>query len=223
MQIHADFTECVVVDTHRLEWVESPEAGVARKMLDRIGDEVARATSIVRYEPGSRFSAHTHELGEEFFVLSGTFSDERGDYPAGPSVRNPPGSRHTPASTNGCEIFVKLRQFAPDDTGQVVIDTTTTTWQRGAASGIALMPLHAFGSERVSLVRLAPGVHFDQKARGGGAEVLVLEGTLGDPDAEHSAGTWMRYPSGREPSFSAGRTGALFWVKSGHLAREAAR
>jgi len=38
-------------------------------MLDRIGDEVARATSIVRYAPRSRFSAHTHGGGEEFLVV----------------------------------------------------------------------------------------------------------------------------------------------------------
>jgi len=50
-------------------------------MLDRIGDEVARATSIVRYAPHSRFSAHTHGGGEEFLVLDGVFQDEHGDYP----------------------------------------------------------------------------------------------------------------------------------------------
>ena len=52
-------------------------------MLDRIGDEVARATSIVRYAPHSHFSPHTHGGGEEFLVLDGVFQDEHGDYPAG--------------------------------------------------------------------------------------------------------------------------------------------
>jgi hypothetical protein len=33
--------------------------------------EVARATSIVRYAPQSRFSPHTHGGGEEFLVLDG--------------------------------------------------------------------------------------------------------------------------------------------------------
>ena len=73
-------------------------AGVERRMLDRIGDEVARATSIVRYAAGSRFSPHTHGGGEEFLVLDGVFQDEHGDYPAGSYVRNPPTSRHTPGS-----------------------------------------------------------------------------------------------------------------------------
>ena len=33
-------------------------AGVERQMLDRVGEEVARATSIVRYAASARFSAH---------------------------------------------------------------------------------------------------------------------------------------------------------------------
>ena len=60
-------------------------AGVDRRMLDRIGGEVARATSIVRYAPGSRFSAHTHTGGEEFVVLEGVFQDEFGDFPKAPT------------------------------------------------------------------------------------------------------------------------------------------
>ena len=58
-------------------------AGVDRRMLDRLGDEVARATSIVRYAPDSKFSPHVHTGGEEFFVLDGVFQDEHGDFPAG--------------------------------------------------------------------------------------------------------------------------------------------
>jgi len=58
----------------------SPIPGVDRRMLDRIGDAVARATSIVRYAPHSHFSAHTHGGGEEFLVLDGVFQDEHGDY-----------------------------------------------------------------------------------------------------------------------------------------------
>ena len=38
--------------------------GVERMMLDRIGGEVARATSLVRYAPNSTFSPHVHSGGE---------------------------------------------------------------------------------------------------------------------------------------------------------------
>ena len=111
MELNADFSQRVAVHAARLPWVASPIAGVDRRMLDRIGDEVARATSIVRYAPASRFSAHTHGGGEEFLVLDGVFQDEHGDYPAGSYVRNPPTSRHTPGSAPGCVLFVKLWQF----------------------------------------------------------------------------------------------------------------
>ncbi|HKE95561.1 MAG TPA: cupin domain-containing protein, partial [Povalibacter sp.] len=123
MELNADFSQRVVVHAARLPWAASPMPGVERRMLDRIGDEVARATSIVRYAPGSHFSAHTHGGGEEFLVIEGVFQDEHGDYPVGSYIRNPPTSSHTPGSESGCVIFVKLWQFAPDDRTRVCIDT----------------------------------------------------------------------------------------------------
>src|SRR4051794_15476408 len=86
--VNADFTQRVVISTDTLPWIPSPTAGIERRLLDRIGGEVARATSLVRYVPHSAFPAHEHGLGEEFFVLEGVFSDEHGDYGAGTYVRN---------------------------------------------------------------------------------------------------------------------------------------
>lgn len=94
MAVNADFSARVVIESQIAPWVTSPEQGVERKLLDRVGDQVARATSIVRYAPGSAFATHEHALGEEFLVLSGTFADEHGEYPPGTYVRNPPGSQH---------------------------------------------------------------------------------------------------------------------------------
>lgn len=53
MRPNADFNERVVLRPEDRDWVASPMAGVDRQMLDRIGEEVARATSIVRYAPDS--------------------------------------------------------------------------------------------------------------------------------------------------------------------------
>lgn len=80
MKLHADLRERVVVESESLDWLDSPMLGVQRRMLERDGEEVARATSVVRYAPNSHFSAHTHGGGEEFLVLEGIFSDEYGDY-----------------------------------------------------------------------------------------------------------------------------------------------
>ncbi len=107
------FDQREAVETATLPWAASPLAGVDRRMLDREGGEVARATSIVRYAPGSHFERHVHGGGEEILVLEGTFSDERGDHPAGSYLRNPPGSAHAPFSVDGCLLLVKLWQFGP--------------------------------------------------------------------------------------------------------------
>ncbi len=137
MRINAEFADKAVVVPNDSDWVNSPDSGVDRLMLDRIGGEVARATSIVRYAPGSSFARHEHGAGEEFLVLDGMFSDEHADYGVGTYVRNPPGSGHSPFSENGCRILVKLRQFDPLDLSHVVVDTTdNAVWPQEPGSNI---------------------------------------------------------------------------------------
>ena len=98
MKLNADLGRRAVALTDELPWQWSPDRSVQRRMLDRDGEEVARATSLVKYPAGSSFPAHKHGAGEEFLVLGGVFSDEFGDYPAGTYVRNPPGSAHSPCT-----------------------------------------------------------------------------------------------------------------------------
>ena len=180
-------------------------------MLDRIGDEVARATSIVRYAPGSRFSKHGHELGEEFLVLDGVFSDESGDYPTGSYVRNPPGSSHAPHSDDGCVIFVKLRQFDRADLLQFSIDTEAEAcWQDN------VLPLHSFGRERVRMLRLATGQSLAVGDEPGGIELLVVAGTLTLDGERYPRRSWLRFPDGDAVTVSAD-TASVLWLKSGHL------
>ena len=133
--VNADFSRRVVIATDEMPWIPSPQAGVERRLLDRIGGEVARATSLVRYAPASAFPAHDHALGEEFLVLDGVFSDEHGDYPAGTYVRNPPRSRHTPRTAPGCTILVKLRQMALSEQNRIVMDTASAKWEQADQIG----------------------------------------------------------------------------------------
>ena len=112
-------------------------------MPDRVGDEVARATSLVRYAPGSQFERHVHGGGEEILVLEGVFSDESGGHAAGTYLRKPPGSAHAPFSREGCLLFLKLRQFASSDLASVRIPTRSTPWRPGLVPGLAVMPLHS--------------------------------------------------------------------------------
>ncbi|WP_299322234.1 cupin domain-containing protein [Parasphingopyxis sp.] len=220
MRINADFSKPAIVRPGDVDWTASPVEGVDRKMLDRVGEEVARATSIVRYAPGSHFSEHEHGGGEEFFVLDGTFSDETGDFPAGTYVRNPIGTRHTPHSDEGCTIFVKLHQFDAEDTEQFAVQTRTAEFQPGQDEGLTVLPLHRFGAESVALIRYAPGTRATPDRRWGGEEILVLEGVLQDERGTYPAGTWLRYPHLWEGSDHFSEKGCLFYVKTGYLTPE---
>ncbi len=217
MNINADLSQRAVVDSEALPWVDSPLKGVQRRMLERDGDEVARATSLVRYAPGSAFSAHSHGAGEEFFVLEGVFSDEHGDFGPGMYVRNPPGSKHTPSSASGCTIFVKLRQMMADDQQHVRIDTTRGRWRPGDVTGLEVMPLHQHGAERVQLLRLAPATRVPARRHPGGQEIFAIDGAFADEEGRYARGTWLRTPPGSSQGV-ASEAGCTLYVKTGHLA-----
>ena len=221
MELNADFTKRAVVHAAQQSWVASPMAGVERRMLDRIGDEVARATSIVRYAPNSHFSPHVHEEGEEFLVIDGVFEDEHGKFPAGSYIRNPPQSRHTPGSTDGCTIFVKLRQFDSADRTDVRLDTKALPLVDAAGRpGVRTASLFHDRREDVRLEQWSPGATIALTPEGG-MEILVLEGSF-RASGQSSEETflplsWLRLPIGDRLTMVAGPEGCRVWVKEGHL------
>jgi anti-sigma factor ChrR (cupin superfamily) len=217
MRLHADPHERVVLCTPDLGWVPSPTTGIRRRMLERIGDEVAIATSIVEYAPGSAFPSHAHPGGEEIFVLGGSFADERGEYPEGTYLRNPPGSAHAPRSAQGCTLFVKLRQFTAGDDASVRVHTPTATWMPGLVRGLSVLPLHDHDGISTALVRWAPHTRFGAHTHPGGEEILVLAGTFHDEHGAYAAGTWIRSPRYSAHAPFTGDDGALIYVKVGHL------
>ena len=214
MELNADFSQRVVVHSDQLDWTPSPMPGVDRRMLDRIGGEVARATTIVRYAPNSKFSAHTHTGGEEFIVLEGVFQDEHGDFPAGTYVRNPPTSAHTPGSDEGCVIFVKLWQFDMEDRTQ--FRKTMAEEIATPVKGVATAVLHKDVRETVTYSQLDPGAELENTDPGG-IEVLVLSGSVTEGGETLGKGTWLRLPEGQALSAVAGPDGATLWSKTGHL------
>jgi anti-sigma factor ChrR (cupin superfamily) len=217
MEINADFSRRVAVHAARLPWVLSPMAGVERRMLDRIGDEVARATSIVRYAVGSRFSPHTHGGGEEFLVLDGVFQDEHGDYPTGSYVRNPPTSRHTPGAAVGCMLFVKLWQFDPADRKEIKLNTNDMAYAAAAdRPGVERLTLFSDDDEDVRLERWSPGASIALDVPGG-AEVLVLEGGYEQAGERFEPLSWLRLPVGSVLQATASPDGCRTWIKTGHL------
>jgi hypothetical protein len=124
-------------------------------MLDRIGHEQARATSLVRYAPASLFPEHSHPGGEEILVLSGTFT-ENGGLPGRLVLRSPDGSSHQPSSCDGTTIFVKLRQMSAEERQPVRIDTKDENNWYGQPQR-KICPLFSGGSETALIQNLAPG------------------------------------------------------------------
>jgi hypothetical protein len=183
VRVRADLREAAAVDSRDHVWIDSPLPGVTRVLLDRVGEEVAVATSLVRYAPGSRFDPHVHGGGEEFLVLDGVFSDEHGDYPAGTYVRNPIGTRHQPFSRPGCVLFVKLWQFHESDDHQF-------DWSLGKPPET----LFEREGEIVGTARIDAGgslrLESDEVQ-----EVLVLDGELQTEGNTYGPWSWLRWPA----------------------------
>ncbi|WP_201620287.1 cupin domain-containing protein [Psychrobacter maritimus] len=221
MFINADFTCRASLAPEHYQWVSSPQNGVERVMLDRVGAEKARATSIVRYAPDSYFPHHLHPGGEEILVLSGTFSADNIDYPAGWYLRNPPNSGHQPYSKEGAVIFVKLWQMPAAESRYVAIDTNdAANWQKQGNRDVC--HLFSDASEQVSLQRLDANEVLFTEAIKGGAEILVLDGEMIDAEIPEDAqiytrGGWIRLPVDALPPIKAGEYGATVYLKTGHL------
>lgn len=217
MKIAANFSQRIVVHSDALEWIESPMVGVHRKPLDRVGVEVARATTIVRYAPGSKFSPHVHTGGEEFIVLDGIFQDEHGSFPVGSYIRNPPQSQHQPSSDVGCIMLVKLWQFQPDDRTHVRLQTDFMgSVPHADFKGIHITPLYKDSIEEVSLLHFEPEAELILDVKNG-AELFLLSGSLAEQTDVLTQHSWIRVPVNGEIKAKAGNDGAKVWLKTGHL------
>ncbi len=216
--IHQDYDARVVV--RPADWVfrPSPVDGVDRVRLERNGGEKARATTLVRFAPEARFDEHTHEEGEEFFVVEGDVADDQGHYEAGDYVRNPPGSRHAlRAGASGAALFVKLRYFARDDQERVHLAARARAWSPGLVEGLRVSPLHEHGGVGTALVAWAPHTRFQRHRHRGGEEIFVVDGVFRDEHGAYPAGTWIRSPHQSVHEPFTGPEGALILVKVGHL------
>ena len=217
MDKNEDFSRRVVIHTEEMEWQASPVVGVARRPLDRVGGEIARATSIVRYAPGSQFSPHRHAGGEELFILDGVFQDEHGNFAAGSYIRNPPGSCHTPGSAAGCLIFVKLWQFDLADRTQVRLDTNKLAAVAPVSrTGFSAKPLFHDERETVTLEYWLANAEIELHATGG-MELLVIDGDFTEGEDHLQRHAWLRLPPGATGKAIVGSRGATVWIKTGHL------
>ena len=214
-RLNMDFQQAVVSRPNDQVWIESPSDGVSRVHLERVAEESGHTTSFVRFAPGSHFSPHTHPHGEEIYVIEGVFSDENGDYPAGTYIRNPPGSRHSPFTRQGCLLFVKLEQFDDDDDAQLVIHPDQQVWQPGIGN-LRVCGLHQHGTRHTALVSWPENEVFQKHTHFGGEEILVLKGKFIDEHGEYPQGSWIRSPH-LSVHFPYVEEETLILVKVGHL------
>ncbi len=223
MDVNADFKIRVSVHAAQDPWMASPMPGVERRMLDRLGDEVGRATTIVRYAPGSSFFAHSDPGGEEFIVIDGVFQDEHGDFTVGSYVRNPPNSRHTPSAAEGATIMVKLWQFDPEDRQTVRLQTQDMAAEPvSGCEGVSAIPLYKDAREHVRIEIWDAGTVRSVDGHKG-FEVFVLEGGFAEGNETFGQDSWLRLPVGHAFECMAGPEGARVWIKSEHLAETPTR
>jgi anti-sigma factor ChrR (cupin superfamily) len=218
--LRGDLFRREVVDTAALAWTSSPSPSVWRKRLHRVGpSEYGQVTSLVRYEPGSRFPEHDHPDGEEILVLEGVFSDHRGDHGPGSWLASPEGHRHAPWSDPGCVIFVKLRQYGGAGRAYIELHTRETAWSPTAEPGVEVKVLHADPRfpDQARLERFAAGAGPGPRRYPGGAEIFVIEGALEDEQGRYGRYTWLRLPPGASHA-PRSETGAVAYVKAGGVA-----
>ena len=216
MRLNDNLSEPTVAHAAAMAWVPSPAKGVDRRMLFRIGEEKARATSIVRYTPDSQFARHGHPGGEEFLVLEGVFQDETGDFPAGTYVRNPPGTGHAPRSETGCVIFVKLWQFRADDQHRVVRRPGDDSAAAPGPDVISSRLLFEGADERVVIAAWAPLAEI-ALPNTAGLELLVLDGSTHGEGRRLDRWSWLRLPAGVPFRAQAGTEGVQVWYKQAPL------
>jgi anti-sigma factor ChrR (cupin superfamily) len=64
------------------------------------------SAALLRYAPGARVPEHEHPGFEHIVVLEGSQKDQRGDYGPGTLVINPPNTRHSVESPDGCLVLI---------------------------------------------------------------------------------------------------------------------
>jgi len=234
IDLRSDKTKAELVVTSDIEWKATSQAGgVYRKMIERQGTEkVARATTIVRFEPDQSFPRHEHDGGEEFFVLDGVWRDDYGAFPKYSYVRNYIGSGHTPTiGEEGCVILVKLRQMSYLSKGE----PDHKSWDdlspdrvllKGIAqeNGVKRLDLFSSDLESTSVQVWPKNTIVSLSIPKHGAEIFVVDGSLNSELGIHNSWSWCRIPNDGDEvkivDFKTLGDDVYVWAKEGHLASD---
>ena len=207
--LNGDMSRSAVMQVDQMEWQASPSGTVFRKRFHLVGEpEAGQVTSLVRYAPGASFAIHDHPQGEEILVLEGIFTDHTGDWDAGSYLLNPQGFSHAPGSSDGCLIFVKLRQYQ----GNEHLAINSRDIEPEAADGYSRRQLASLGIEQTYLADLPAGVDIVRHQHQG-MECFVVSGQLEVNGLSLGRYDWFRCaPEERTEWYSQGCT---LYVKDG--------
>ncbi len=112
-QMHPDDQEYIRIDINQREgWQVDGQEGESILFLHHTDYE---KVSVTQWSSGFEASElRSYSGGAEFFVLSGSFSDESGCYEKGVWLRFPIGESHTPKSDEGCMVYIKTDHLMHD-------------------------------------------------------------------------------------------------------------
>jgi anti-sigma factor ChrR (cupin superfamily) len=102
-QFDPDDSEKIVLRPQDQHW----RPGIGRLRVAPLHNYGTQNTALVFWPANEVFQPHVHWGGEEIVVISGTFRDEFGEYPAGSWIRSPHLSEHYPRVEEETLILVK--------------------------------------------------------------------------------------------------------------------
>jgi len=193
--ITSDVQKRITINTETLDWDQTISQNITQKTLEtNNNDGYEQITSLVRYGAGAIYLPHCHPNGEEIFVLEGTLSDERGDFPSGSYIRNPPSSYHQTYSKHGCLILIKVEQMTLNDTKHLHVETYSEDWKIDILSNTDLINLYTSHDEKVDLVRYLPSESPNKTSSQDDVcvELFVLDGVLNHQDKFYPKNTWIK-------------------------------
>ena len=106
-QIKAEDTERKAIETDRVEW-EARENGARMLNLHTFDTE-----NVLLFEApaGTTIPYHTHDMGEEIYIIRGSYTDDFGTFKAGTWNRLPAGSSHGPEFLEDSLVWIKYGHF----------------------------------------------------------------------------------------------------------------
>jgi anti-sigma factor ChrR (cupin superfamily) len=99
------------------EWIPTPVAGVAYKVLGRDPAE-GRTTRLVRFSPGMRYPKHRHAGVEEIYIIEGELCVNGASLKAGDYCRSEPGTEELGTFTD----VGALAMVISSDADEVVVE-----------------------------------------------------------------------------------------------------